>query len=100
MSDAPLPSELLPNRSPSNTLVRGGGALGIAGCCIGLTVFLVACAGFDAAFNFSFIPLAMGTVGLGMTIAGAAMQRGLKMEDTHVIAAFFINLRAFVGGLM
>jgi hypothetical protein len=98
MSDAPLDLSLRPGRS--TTLVRAGGALGIAGCMIGLLVFITACAGFDAVFYFSPIPFLMGVVGLVMVIAGGVQQRTLKIEDMHVVAAFFVTLIATIGGLV
>ena len=101
MNDAPLPLQgISETGGKPNTLVRAGGGLGIAGCCIGLLAFITACAGFDAVFAFSPIPFLMGIVGLALTIAGAVQQRTLKIEDTHVIASLFINLIAFVGGLV
>jgi hypothetical protein len=42
----------------------------------------------------------MGVVGLALVIAGAVQQRTLKIEDMHVVAAFFITLITSVGGLV
>lgn len=99
MSDASL-SPLSPQFGLGSKLVRAGGALGIAGCSIGLVVFIGTCAGFDAAFYFSPIPLVMGAVALVLTIVGAMQQRTMALEDTHVLAAFFISLMALFGGLI
>jgi hypothetical protein len=100
MSDA-LTSPLPPQRGTTGTtLVRTGGALAIAGCSIGLLVFLVACAGFGAAFEFSPIPAVMGAVGLVLTLVGATQQRSIAIEDTHVVASLFVSLMALAGGLV
>src|SRR5436305_9543900 len=42
------------------TLLRVGGALGIAGCIIGLAIFVGACAGMEAALSLSPLPVIMG----------------------------------------
>ena len=100
MTHTPLPASLSPQNGTGTKLVRAGGSLGIAGCFIGLAIFITACAGFDAVFSFSMIPLLMGVIGLVITIAGATQQRTLALEDTHVLAAFFITLIASIGGLV
>src|SRR5690348_4018932 len=73
-------------------LVQIGGALGIAGSIIGLGIFLMACAGFDAAFSLSLIPLALGVPGLILTIIGGFAQETPGLEDTAAIAAIFVNV--------
>lgn len=80
-------------------LIRTSGSLGIAGSLIGLAIFLTACGGFDAAFSFSAIPFAMGLLGFVLLILGA-VRRGVAIEDSHVLAALFINIMAIVGGLL
>jgi hypothetical protein len=94
-----LHSSLPLQSGPANLLVRTGGALGIAGSLIGLAIFLTACGGFDAAFSFSPIPLAMGALGLLLLFLGA-IRRGVTIEDSHVLASLFINIMAIVGGLL
>jgi hypothetical protein len=84
---------------PGNLLIRSGGALGIAGSLIGVAIFLTACGGFDAVFSFSPIPLAMGVLGLLLLFFGA-IRRGVTIEDSHVLAALFINVMAIAGGLL
>ena len=81
-------------------LARLGGALGIAGACIGLLIFLVACAGFSGVMPFSLIPFGLGLVGFVLAIVGGVIQKDVGMEDTHVLAAIFINIMAIVGGLV
>lgn len=85
--------------SPANTLIRVGGSLGIAGSFIGLAIFLTACGGFDAAFSFSILPFAMGCVGFLLLLLGA-IRRGVTLEDSHILAALFINVMAVAGGLL
>ncbi len=82
-----------------NGLVRTGGALGIAGSCLGLLIFLTACAGFDAAFALAILPLLLGAVGLVMALVGA-LRKGFVIEDTHVLAAFFTTSLALIGGII
>ena len=82
------------------SLVRLGGALGVAGAIIGLLILLVGCMGFDSALPFSVIPLLMGVAGLPISLAGAFQQRKLAMEDSRVLLSFFVNFIAIVGGLL
>lgn len=89
----------IPSNSPA-TFIRAGGSLGIAGCCIGLAVFLMGCAGFDAAFWFSPIPVAMGMIGFAMIAIEALRQRGQAIADMQILAAFFVTIISFLGGLL
>ena len=82
-----------------SALARVGGALGIAGCSVGLLVFFVACAGFDGVMPLSLIPVGLGAVGLVLSIVGGVMHKVEGLEDTHVLAAIFINIMAIAGGL-
>lgn len=76
-----------------------GGLLGIAGNFIGLAIFVAGCFGLGASFLFSPLPLLLGAVGLLITFFGGLFLRA-KAEDTHVVAAIFINVFAIVGGLL
>ncbi len=89
---------VLPPRRTS--LVQVGGGLGIAGCVIGLLIFIAACGGFNAAFNLSLLPLAFGAIGLVLTVIGAITQKDARIEDTQVLAAMFVALFALLGGLV
>ncbi|MGH7213289.1 MAG: hypothetical protein ACREIT_00700 [Tepidisphaeraceae bacterium] len=80
-------------------LARLGGALSIAGCLIGLAIFLGACAGYWAAMTLSILPLALGLIGFILTIVGGIFQKD-AIEDTHVLAGIFIGLMAIIGGLV
>jgi len=84
----------------SSSIARVGGALGIAGCCIGLLVFFAACAGFGAVMPLSLIPFGLGLVGFVLAIVGGVFQKDTGIEDTHVLASIFINIMAMVGGLV
>ena len=83
-------------RSP--IITRFGGALGISGTCVGFAVFLAACAGFDAAFRFAYVPLALGAAGLLISIIGGMIEMNRMVEDTHVLAAIFASAISLVGG--
>jgi len=85
-------------QAPS-TIVLVGAGLAIAGSLLGLALFLFACMGFEGAFLFGPLPLAMGSVGLVLCIVGAIRGKG-TLDDTQVLGAMFIALFAIVGGLL
>lgn len=76
-----------------------GGALGIAGTIIGIAIFVAGCFGFGASFMLSPIPLALGVIGLVLTIIGG-FQRHAGVEDTHIVASYLINIAVIAGGLL
>ena len=80
------------------SFIRAGGGLGIAGCCIGLAIFFLACAGFDAVLPLSIIPMAMGLPGMVLTLIGGT--RKATIEDTATLAALFVNSISIAGGLL
>jgi hypothetical protein len=82
------------------SLVQIGGALGIAACIIGMAIFLTACAGFNAAFTLSLIPLALAGPGLVITIVGGFVQKDIQIEDTAAISAMFVTIAGILGGLV
>ncbi len=77
-----------------------GGGLGIAACFIGLAVFLGACAGFNAIFMLSVIPLALSAVGLVLSVLGPLVQKSIHVEDSGVFAAIFLNVMGILGALL
>ena len=85
---------------PSSPLVRFGGLLGIIGSSIGLLALLVGCAGYSRALAVSPGPVALGGLGIVLTLAGAFLQRRRLGEDTHVLQALFACLMSVVGGLV
>ena len=86
---------------PSKSLVRMGGALGIAAACISTLIFMLGCFGFDAAFKvLPLIPLVMSVPGMVLVIIGATIKKTPGDEDTQVMAAMFVNLIGFVGALL
>ena len=86
---------------PQNALVRIGGALGIAGASLGLMIFFVACAGFDAALrDFPVIPLILGGVGLVLSLTGVLLPRHAPIPDTNFLAALFVNVIGILGALV
>jgi hypothetical protein len=96
-ADLPLIS---PVSSPSSPLVRVGGFFGIAGCALGLALFLVGCAGYSKALKLSYGCAGLGVLGLVITLAGALFQKRRIGEDTHVLQAVFACLMSLVGGVL
>jgi hypothetical protein len=77
-----------------------GGGLGIAACFIGLLIFFTACAGFNGAFMLSILPLILGTFGFVLSIVGPIAQKNVRIEDSGVFAAIFLNVLGIIGGLL
>ena len=96
-ADLPLIS---PVSAPSSPLVRVGGLFGIAGCALGLILFLVGCAGYANALKLSSGCAGLGAIGLLVTLAGALFQKRRIGEDTHVLQALFACLMSLVGGVL
>ena len=84
----------------SSSLLRLGGALGIAACVIGLLVFVVACMGLNKVVVLSLIPVGLSIPGLVLSIVGAVRDKALISEDTHVLQALFANLSGLLGGIV
>lgn len=99
MSHAALPPTppTLPAVQPS-PLCPLGGALGIGGCLAATGIFLLGCAGFDAAFVLSIVPFLLGVAGLALTVAGAIA--GAPREDMQVVAGLFVGLLSLLAGLL
>ena len=85
---------------PASGLVRLGGALGIAACCVGLVVLLAACMGMGMVLALSIIPVALSVPGLVLSIWGAVFQKHQISEDTHVLHALFVNGVGLIGGVL
>ena len=88
-----------PGSSNASPTVYFGGMLGIAGCAIGIAIFLAGCSGFNAAFSFALIPLLMSATGMVFTIVGGIIRKG-GVEHTGILAGVFVNLFGLVGGLL
>jgi hypothetical protein len=86
--------------SRATSIAQLGGGLGIAACFIGLGIFLTACAGFNAVFMLSILPLILGVVGFVFSIAGPIFQKHAHIEDSGVFAAIFLNILGIVGALL
>ena len=82
------------------TLVRVGGALGIAACIIGLAIFVGACAGMGAALSLSPLPVIMGGVGFVLSIVGSLCKHSAHPDLTHELAAVAVSLWGLLGGLV
>ena len=93
----PLLNVPKPRRSP---ILQAGGFLGIAGCLIGLGVLVTSCAGFEKALIAGAVVIGLGVLGLLVTLLGALTQKKRIEEESHVLAAFFVNGIAILGGLL
>src|SRR4051812_45345267 len=103
----PRMSEPLHYSSPSTyagnppKMLRLGGALGMAGSCVGIAVLLLACGGISKALVMSFIPVLLGAVGFVLSLVGANAEKPqIGKDDTHVMGALFICCMAIIGGLV
>ena len=107
MADQPPPSPystpldyhgIASTRTPQVT--RFGGGLGVAGCFVGLMIFLAACGGLGAANRFSLIPIAMGAASIILSLVGGAIEHKKLPEDTAVFGALFAGALSLIGGLV
>ncbi|HEV2295959.1 MAG TPA: hypothetical protein VGR35_19090 [Tepidisphaeraceae bacterium] len=89
-----------PGLSRTSSLTRIGGALGVAGTFIGFAIFVFACAGYDASFKLSPIPLVFGFVGLVLTLIGGFFSDEIGMEDPQVVACYAINIAVIAGAML
>ena len=88
-----------PGRS-SSSLARIGGALGVAGTLIGFAIFLAGCAGYDAVFALSPIPLVLGVVGFALTLVGGFWADDQGLDDAQVVACYAINVAVILGAVL
>ena len=86
--------------SRGTPLATIGGALGIAGCFIGLAVLFASCAGLNAAFMLSPLPVILGAIGMVLVVVGGVTQKHARIEDTGVLAGIFLTLLSILGGLL
>jgi hypothetical protein len=84
----------------TTSLLYLGGGLGIAACIIGLIIFFTGCAGFNAVFMLSILPLLLGGFGLVLSVLGPTVQKQIHVDDPNVFAALFLNVLGIVGGLL
>ena len=76
-----------------------GGALSIAGCCLGLLLFLLACGGFDSAFILAPVPFAFGVVGFCLSVIAAA-SGGRGVGTTQILCSLFCGTLAVLGAFL
>ena len=89
-----------PHSASSRTsLVKIGGSLGIAATLIALAILVAGCFQLDAVFMFSILPLALGLIGMVVTIVGEVTSPAHGDEDMQPAAAMFACLAGIVGGL-
>jgi hypothetical protein len=81
-----------------NSLLRVSGSLGLAGVLLGLSLLVLACAGFDAALYFSPAVITLGiTTGI-LTLISA--RRSPLSDDTSILAGLFLAAIGLLGGLL
>jgi hypothetical protein len=91
----------IPSFGPQKSLVKIGGALGIAAASIALLIFTVGCFGFHAVFTgLPVIPLILSAPGLVLVIVGATVKKSPGDEDTQVLAALFVNAIGLFAALL
>jgi hypothetical protein len=95
-NSAPVVSYGLASRQSS--LVKIGGALGIAASFIGLAAFLVASFGFEAAFMLAPLALVLATVGFVLVIVGGVLHKHVGNDETQPVAALFVCIIGIVAG--
>jgi hypothetical protein len=82
------------------SLSKIGGSLGVAGTFIGFAIFVGACAGFEASFALSPIPLTLGAVGLLLTLIGGFFSDDVGLDDPQVVACYAINIAVITGAML
>ena len=86
---------------PSKSLVRVGGALGIAAASISLGIFTIGCFGFHAVFRgLPLVPLLLSIPGIVLVVIGATVKKAPGIEDTQVLAAMFVNVVGLLAALL
>jgi hypothetical protein len=99
-------AETVPSANPATPefpknppLIRWGAWLGFTASALGLLIFLAGCAGFLGPFGLFWLPMALGALGMLLTIVGGVLRHG-GVEHTAILASLFVNLFALVGGLL
>jgi hypothetical protein len=86
--------------SRRTSLVKIGGALGIAASFIAIGIFTAALFRLDAAFMLCFVPLAFGVIGLVLSVVGAVTSTHHGEDETHPISALFVCMTGIIGGAL
>lgn len=82
------------------SLLRAGGALGVAGVTVCILLFVLACFGLDAAFRaFPWVPLIASIAGFLLTLIGG-IWRAPRDEDPHLLFGLFTNGMALFSALL
>jgi hypothetical protein len=86
-------------------LTKTAGVGGLAACVAGLVVLVTACAGYQTVFGRSLLGFGeyityVAAGGLIVALLGGFIEHRRLREETHVLAAFFTNALAAVGGLL
>jgi hypothetical protein len=86
--------------SRRTSLVKVGGALGIAASLIAIAVFTVAMFRLEAILMLSFVPLLFGALGLVISIIGGVTSTHHGEDETHPISALFVCALGIIGGAL
>ena len=86
--------------SRRTSLVKVGGALGIAASIIAIASFTVALFRLEAILMLSFVPLIFGTLGLVISIVGGVTSTHHGEDETHPISALFVCMFGIIGGAL
>jgi hypothetical protein len=81
-----------------NPLLRVSGGLGLAGVLLGLSLLVLACAGFNAAFYFSPAVIILGFTAGILTLISAI--RSPLMDDSSILAGLFLSALGILGGVL
>ena len=80
-------------------LIRWAGWLGAGAWFVGLGIFLLGCAGYDRPFALYWVPMILGGAGTLLAVVGGVFRHG-GVEHTPIVAALFVSLFGFIGGLL
>jgi hypothetical protein len=86
-----------PGAGGGRSLVKIGGALGVAATMIGFAIFVVGCFGFAAVYPLAIIPLVLSVVGFGLVLAGGFFQTNVGVDDMAVVASYILTLAGIAG---
>jgi len=82
------------------SLLRAGGALGVAAVIVCVILFVLACFGLNAAFRFfPYVPLLLSIVGVLLTLVGGVW-RSPQDEDPYVLFGLFVNALGLLSALL
>jgi hypothetical protein len=87
-----------PGGNTVNSLLRVSGGLGVASVLLGLSLLVLACAGFDAALYFSPAVITLGITTGVLTLISA--RRSPLIDDPSILTGLFLATLGLLGGLL